>query len=326
MFPTFSRPGINRFAEARADADVIAKAMEDPRTRILMIREEHAPVRGASLVWVSPSAVPQDAQLSLLGRTDLAPEQRALADSGTSASISADPSGASGDANLLLLAEVAAHTEAPEGSEWQTLRVIGSLLHAEDSSAFVAGLALSQWHQANRFSPHDGSMTSLTQAGWVQRDETGREIFPRMDPAVIVAVHNADDSKILLGRNAAWPDDRFSLFAGFVELGESLEATVAREVFEESGIAADRVQYVASQPWPFPRSIMIAFECVAANEDDARADGEEIVEVRWFTRSELLAGDGFALPGPTSIARFVIERWIARGADAEGRDDEGQPE
>jgi NAD+ diphosphatase len=142
----------------------------------------------------------------------------------------------------------------------------------------------------------------------------GREHFPRTDPAVIVAVESADGERLLLGANANWGGRMYSCFAGFTEAGESLEATVHREIEEESGVRLSALRYVSSQPWPFPRSLMVGFRAVVEDESAARADGEEIIDVRWFTRAEIgsaLAGDGpVGLPGPASIARALIVDWF----------------
>jgi NAD+ diphosphatase len=142
---------------------------------------------------------------------------------------------------------------------------------------------------------------------------------------VIVAVESADGERILLGANANWGGRMYSCFAGFVEAGESLESTVHREIAEESGVALGDLRYVSSQPWPFPRSLMVGFRATAVDERAARADGEEIIDVRWFTRAEIasaLAGDGpVGLPGPASIARALIVDWyeddVARGAESD---------
>jgi NAD+ diphosphatase len=123
---------------------------------------------------------------------------------------------------------------------------------------------------------------------------------------------------LLLGSNALWGEDRFSCFAGFVEAGESLEATVAREIHEEAGVRVQGIRYHGSQAWPYPRSLMVGFHATAIDDAEAEADGAEIVQVRWFTRAEI--GDAlegrstFALPGTASIARSLIQSWHAGAA------------
>jgi NAD+ diphosphatase len=177
------------------------------------------------------------------------------------------------------------------------------------------------WHTVSRFSPLAGGETVPGQSGWVRQDESGKEYFPRTDSAVIVGVLDHDD-RLLLGSNAMWEAKRFSLLAGFVEPGESLEAAVIREVFEESGVRVEDPQYLGSQPWPFPASLMVGFNARVVPGSDPRGtpDGEEIVALRWFSRAELTtaveAGD-VILPGPTSIARAIIEHWFG-GEIADG--------
>jgi NAD+ diphosphatase len=117
----------------------------------------------------------------------------------------------------------------------------------------------------------------------------------------------------LLGRQAVWPVGRFSTFAGFLEPGETFEQCVSREVFEESGVSVSQINYLGSQPWPFPASIMIAFEALIDDPAAARPDGEEIVEVRWYSRTQLKSAmeDGsLLLPPGISVARKMIERWF----------------
>ena len=123
--------------------------------------------------------------------------------------------------------------------------------------------------------------------------------------------------RILLGHQPIWPEGRFSTFAGFLEPGETFEQCVAREILEESAVRVSELKYLGSQPWPFPASIMIAFEAVTDNPDDARGDGEEITDVRWFSRAELKAAtaDGsLLLPPSISVARKMIERWLGESA------------
>jgi NAD+ diphosphatase len=204
---------------------------------------------------------------------------------------------------------------APEGTAWADLRVVGDRLDDRDAGLMVAAVALDNWLRTHRRCPRCGEETVASQAGWSRRcpaDES--EHFPRTDPAVIVLVRDRTD-RALLGRQGRWAPGWFSTLAGFVESGESAESAVRREVHEESGVVVGSgpldLEYLGSQPWPFPSSLMLGFH---AWTDDPVAvpDGDEIAEVRWFSREELAAacasGD-VRLPPPVSIARRLVERW-----------------
>ena len=194
---------------------------------------------------------------------------------------------------------------------WTGLRQVGARLGDLDAGLLAEAIGIIEWHERNRFSPITGAPTTIARAGWAQHDpESGREIFPRTDPAVIMLVHDGGD-RCVLGRQAAWPAGRFSILAGFVEPGESAEAAVAREVAEEVGIGVTDVRYVSSQPWPFPQSLMLGY-VARATELELQIDDDEIEEARWFSRDELRSGTGpQALPPNVSIARHIIDCWVA---------------
>ena len=198
----------------------------------------------------------------------------------------------------------------PVGS-WAGLREVGAALGDLDAGLLVQAIGIIEWHERNRFSPMTGAATVVERAGWTQRDpDNGREVFPRTDPAVIMLVHDGGD-RCVLGRQAVWPAGRFSILAGLVEPGESAEAAVAREVAEEVGVGVTDVRYVSSQPWPFPQSLMLGY-VARATDLEIRIDDDEIEEARWFTRDELRSGGGpQALPPVVSIARHIIDRWVA---------------
>ena len=195
---------------------------------------------------------------------------------------------------------------------WSGLREVGADLGDLDAGLLVQAIGILEWHERNRFSPLSGEATIIERAGWSQRDpSTGAEIFTRTDPAVIMLVHDGAD-RVVLGRQAIWPPGRFSILAGFVEPGESAEAAVAREVAEEVGLRVTDIRYVGSQPWPFPQSLMLGFVARAEGGDTLVPDPTEIEEARWFTRDELIRGEGPAvLPPPVSIARHILDRWVA---------------
>lgn len=206
------------------------------------------------------------------------------------------------------------------GARPALLREVGALLPGRDAELFAAAQALANWHATHPRCPRCGEPTEPGQAGWVRRcPADGSEHFPRTDPAVIMLVHDGGD-RCLLGRQVVWPPRMFSTLAGFVEPGESAEQAVAREVFEETGTVVRDVTYCASQPWPFPASLMLGFEAVA-DETDLRVDADELQDARWLSRQDLR--DGVVdLPGPVSIAHFLITRWLDRpaGTSATRRD------
>ncbi|WP_233568803.1 NAD(+) diphosphatase [Kocuria soli] len=212
--------------------------------------------------------------------------------------------------------------------EWATLRAIAPALGAaepEHAALAVTAQAVTAWHVDHPRCPRCGELTHVERSGWMRRCPADRSMhFPRTDPAVIVAVTDgAPDSsreRILLGQSAAWSGNRFSTLAGFVEPGESIEQAVVREIEEESGIVVDQVRYLGSQPWPFPRSLMIG--CTAVMQyGQLTPDGDEIAQLRWFTRDELreasLSGE-IVLPGKVSIARALIEHWLGENLPESG--------
>ena len=202
-------------------------------------------------------------------------------------------------------AEVAADTVAPEGMQFQGLRRLWEKL---DETAFVlAGRAVQivTWDRTHQFCGRcDSPTVNKSDERAKLCPQCGLTNFPRLSPAIIVAVTPAD--KILLARNDRFPSGYFSVIAGFVEPGESLEECVQREVFEETGIYVDNIRYFGSQPWPFPHSLMIGFTATYAG-GDISTDGTEIVEAHWFTAQELPL-----IPGKISISRQLIDWFVAQ--------------
>jgi NAD+ diphosphatase len=217
-----------------------------------------------------------------------------------------------GEADGVPYAAVRGQRSLSVGDRWAGLRELGADLDDLDAGLLVQAVGILEWHDRHRFSPLTGAATVVERGGWVQRDPTtGQEFFPRTDPAVIMLVHDGGD-RVVLGRQATWPPGRFSILAGFVEPGESAEAAVVREVFEEVGLRVTDVRYVGSQPWPFPQSLMLGFVARVDGDDTLQPDPSEIEEARWFTRDELRAGNGpAAIPPSISIARHILDRWLA---------------
>ncbi len=295
-----ARGSVDRAAEERTRDDLVAVLRADAATRVLAVHGDSVPLQGAAgtpaLHLVAPGDIADGAEWAFLGRSD--------------------------DGAAYLVAAAAATGAAPtDAPAWGSLRAVGGELAADESGLVVEAVALGRWLVEAPFCPACGARTEIRTAGWSRRcPDCGREHFPRTDPAVIVAVASADGERLLLGQNAMWRERNvFSTFAGFVEAGESAEATIVREVREEAGVEVTALRYRSSQAWPYPRSLMLGFHASVPGDAAARPDGEEIVAVRWFTRSELAAalqgGDaGFALPGTASIARRLITDWVENPA------------
>lgn len=202
----------------------------------------------------------------------------------------------------------------PRPGLFEDLRNVGTVLDSDEGNLLAYARGLFSWHGRHRFCGACGAPTESAQAGHVRRcsdPACATQHFPRLDPAVIVLVHD-DSGHCLLGRHRRLPSGIFTTLAGFVEPGESLEDAVVREVREESGIDVDDVHYHSSQPWPFPSSLMLGFHAHAATTDIA-AEDDELDEVRWFTRDEVRASpedEKFRLPRADSIARRLILDWL----------------
>lgn len=215
--------------------------------------------------------------------------------------------------------------EPDDCGTWRTLRELGGGLDDLDSDLFVTAVALEQWHQRHTRCPRCGAETVESHAGWTRTCVAdGSEHFPRTDPAVIMLIHDGGD-RALLGRGPQWGEGRFSTLAGFVEPGESLEAAVAREVYEEVGVAVTDIRYLGSQPWPFPASLMVGFVARLDGDPEIHLDPVEMAEAGWFTRAEIEQARDWtdeqappvpgtrlrAIPPHLSISRFLIDSWLA---------------
>jgi NAD+ diphosphatase len=306
-----ARGTVDRLTERRTDQAWLDAAWADPRTRVLIVNDGRALVRlrsdegasadgqgSAELVFV-PSA---DALLSepeharyLLGQE------------------------ADGTAYFAIHGELPDRGAEPAGTRGLSLRSVGALLSDRDAGLMTHAVALDNWHTTHTHCPRCGTATVVEPGGHSTRcPADGTEHFPRTDPAVIMLVTDPDD-RCLLARNAAWPQRRFSILAGFVDPGESAEQAVVREVHEETAIKVENVTYLGSQPWPMPRSLMLGFRADAPAGQHIRVDNDELVEAIWFTRPQLLASleaGELAIAPTVSIARRIIEYWY--GAELPG--------
>ncbi len=194
--------------------------------------------------------------------------------------------------------------------EFRDLRYLGTTLPPDEANLVAHARALVVWHASQVYCGVCGSSARPAAAGNLRvctNPDCNREVYPRVDPAIIVLV--ADGDRCLLGRQRSWPEGRYSTIAGFAEPGESLEDAVRREVYEETNVRVGEVTYHSSQPWPFPSSLMLGFTAVATSSEIVLND-RELEDARWFTRAELRSGSP-RLPSRISIARRLVDHWIA---------------
>ena len=307
--PILARSAHDRIAHRRTDEEWTSAAWDDPASRVLLLSAAAtAPVGqdGRSLRYVSPSEAAAVAGVRVLLGT------------------------AEGVVYLALLAtgelDAAGGADGLAGAQWRGLRELATELDDLDVGLLTTAVALQAWHQTHRHCPRCGEPTRVSQAGWARTCPVdSSEHFPRTDPAVIMLVHDGA-GRCILARGPRWPPGRMSVLAGFVEAGESAEAAVAREVREEVGIEVCDVTYVASQPHPFPASLMLGYTARVAGDPQLRIDAEEILEAGWFTREDVRRTTDFgsepvpeagvplpqlrALPGAMSIARQLINAWL----------------
>jgi len=206
------------------------------------------------------------------------------------------------------------HPALPEGEVFVELRAHMTLLGRRDAEMAATARALCEWHRTHRFCANCGTQSVVAQAGW-QRDcpACGRHHFPRTDPVVIMLVSSGDD--VLVGRSPGWPEGMYSLLAGFIEPGETVEAAVRREVLEETGVSVGEVGYVASQPWPYPASLMLGCHGRAESRE-IEVDPTEVEDAIWLSKSEMtavFAGEHPQVRRPRAgaIASTLLEAWLS---------------
>lgn len=292
----FAGPYLDRTAHRRHDPAWFEAALSDPGSRVLA-------------VWNSRSLITEGA----------APRAAFLE---VSAVARAGPPGE----DLILLGHAAeAHwfayefpadeqPHAPQGTRFEDLRQVAGLLPSDEAGLLGYARAMLSWRRRHLYCGACGAATLADRGGHVRicsNPACRAQTFPRIDPAIIVLV--TDGEHALLGRQATWPVGRYSTIAGFVEPGESLEDAVAREVREETGIEIEAIAYYASQPWPFPSSLMLGFTARALTRTVVRCD-QELEDARWFTRAEIAAGHPL-LPPLASISYRLIEQWFDAGWD-----------
>jgi NAD+ diphosphatase len=307
---------LDRAAHRRSDAEWLAAAWARAR---VMIVDASKPFTGHALVTDGGELVLVEATHPAAAASD--PDQRIFLGL---------------DEQLTpYFAAVGALPEMP-GTRAVTTRDIGHLLDARSAGMLVTAIALVNWHGRHAYSPESGQRLRIGESGWSRVDDDGRQSWPRTDPAVIVLIHDGvagPAGRCLLGHNAAWRPTpgqirRYSCLAGFVEAGETAEAAVEREIFEEVGVRVTDIQYAASQPWPYPGSLMLGFYAQANPDAPLNLDQSEIAAAGWFTRAEIRAalladdrpGAGAeiapvepGLPMASSIAYRLVRGWADAG-------------
>ena len=309
-----ARHAIDRDYLSRTNQDLFIELWSNPATRILPMH------RGKVLLHSHDNA--DVAQLKLFSIDAVSVIDIRVYLGKTLDSESLEP--ASTPVVLAIIGEAEAKKLESDDSAWHNLRRTGAGLSARDAGLYAQGLAIANWHESHPFCPKCGAKTEIIDAGWVRRcGADDKEVYPRTDPAIIAAVID-DQDRILMGSQGIWEENRWSILAGFVEPGESLTAAVQREMFEEAGIRVDEVEYLGSQSWPFPYSLMVGFVARAHGNQQLNPDGLEIEKLRWFTREEITnAASEILLPGKLSIARALIEHWyggeLVSASETKGR-------
>ena len=311
-----AQAALDRDADSRAHADLFDELWALPTTRIVVLHN------GKTLVTAGNQPV-----LRFLNTHEATAGRFRVYLGKTRAAADALPSGTdlpAGSAVVLSVlsdnAAAALDVDSPDTPAlgtgdcvWADLRSVGAKLPQRDAAIVMQAMAIANWHESHQHCPNCGTPTIVEQGGWVRRCfKEDTQLFARTDPAIIVSVIDEQD-RILLGSQASWAENRWSVLAGYVDSGESLEAAVIREMKEESGLDVTEPTYLASQSWPFPYSLMLGFTAkvdLAATGQKMQPDGIEIVRLRWFTREEMAAEVAqILLPNKISISRSMIEHW-----------------
>ncbi|WP_029937027.1 NAD(+) diphosphatase [Sphingomonas sp. UNC305MFCol5.2] len=283
--PGFTGGTLDRADRVRHEPALLAAAEADPLARLLVLHGLDPELDDADrLVWAPLDAAP--GERLFLGF----------------------------DEGVPLFAAAPPHGQRLPGGRSPALFAMLDRFHAQDAALYAAARSLVDWHGRHGYCAVCATPTAIFRAGWARScPNCHAEHFPRVDPVVIMLAELGD--KVLLGRQPPWPQGRYSALAGFLEVGESIEEAVRREIFEEAGVRVGAVRYVASQPWPFPSSLMIA--CIGEAEDDAiTIDVHELEDARWFSRDDVrraLARDPgapFGAPPPYAIAHTLLTAWF----------------
>ena len=316
---TFGGSALDRADDLRGDEGALAAARADGSARTVVIWRGKPLVRGtardalALLTADHPALCDLAVPPVLLGRTEDGVLVFARDISGwTPPGLDTAEIGAFADGSEQV------HPDLPEGMVFADLRRVMTRLSPRDAELAATARAIFGWHESHRHCARCGARSRMIRAGW-QRvcDACGARHFPRTDPVAIMLITRGN--AVLMGRSPVWPEGMYSLLAGFVEPGETVEAAVRREVFEEAGVRVGRVDYLASQPWPFPASLMLGCRG-AATSREITIDPVEIEDARWMSREEVLASFAGETPHiwsarPGAIAHFLLRNWLADRLD-----------
>ena len=308
----YTRSGLDRVYHLRKDDPWISNRIDHPSTKFIPVWH------GKSLIIGSPRKT-RDIKAAYISPKEALP----FMGQGAHWVYLGEVIGEEGIETAWFAVDVSALSkdEAKElvpGAHFDDLWTIGTLLPPEDGARLAFAKGMIYWHSTHVHCGRCGTKTISSDAGHIRRcssKDCSKESFPRTDPAVIMLITGEVEGEdaILLGRQAKWPEGMYSVLAGFVEPGESLEEAVAREVVEESGVLVnpDEVIYRGSQPWPFPASIMVGLRAPASNMT-LKVNKQEMDDARWFKRSEIEARKELKLylPRPVSIARHLIDEWL----------------
>ncbi|MEA5453145.1 NAD(+) diphosphatase [Sinomonas sp. JGH33] len=303
---------LDRRSEARADESFLPGVLRSGRTLAVLMAQRRAAMHGDRLVLLPAVSLPDEWLTDLVVYLGRIPHEAGFEHfAGADVVLVVLPEPVEPIAGVMSEPADPGAGLLPEGTYWAGFREVGGAMHPFEAGIVLEANAIANWHESHPLCPRCGAPTDVVLSGWVRRcPRDGSEHFPRTDPAIIVTVVGPD-GRVLLGHGARMRPSMYSTLAGFVEPGESLEQAVVREIAEEVGVRVTECQYLGSQPWPFPASLMLGF--TARTEDtDARADGEEVLHARWFDRDELgaaVASGEVSLPSPASISRALIEHW-----------------
>ncbi len=320
---TFGGSGLDRAAHIRGDPQRLDQARTDPKAQCLLLWRGKVLVQGEALDHLAPVSMQHDLVQQGPGGSVEGPIFLGL-DQDATPLFAMDISDWQADGQDL--SDVGAfvdrteqqHPDLPNGHVFAELRRIMTRLSPRDAELAATAKAVIAWHETHRFCARCGAPSEIAQGGWQRSCPTcGAQHFPRTDPVVIMLITHGNS--VLMGRSPGWPEGMYSLLAGFVEPGETLEAAVRREVMEEAGVPVGAVQYLASQPWPFPASLMMGCAGQALSRN-IQIDPVEIEDAIWVTRSQMM--QVFAGEHPTmlparkgAIAHFLLQHWLADTLD-----------